>query len=363
MLVLLAGGDEEQEQRHEHGDRSIVDEFWVMEEVAPAGDREGAEIDWGTEGPEESGGGEDGGDRFFFPGHGTECGVLLVNLGTVDLDIGVGFIDDFCEHEPGEQEHGGGDGDTEEAPRGERNGGCIGKGAFEDDLKDEVGRCADERGDTSDGAGVGDTEHEGGAEGGGLVASPAVFKAGEYGHADGEHGDCGGGIGDPGGEEGAGGHEAEDEAGRAVAEVLECSEGDTAVEVPAFHGEGDEEAAEVEEDGGVDVVGGDFFAAGDAEQGEEHEGEERGGGERGGFGDPPDGHERGDGGHGAEGWQVGVWVEEQDDQREEGQAEDEAEPAGGTTGCGIGGHGVCSWSVVGLWHGVVLGDKQKGLVG
>ncbi len=46
------------------------------------------------------------------------------------------------------------------------------------------------------------------------------------------------------------------------------------MEVPAFHGQGDEESAEVEKDRGINIIGGDVLAAGDAEEREEDEREE-----------------------------------------------------------------------------------------
>ncbi len=148
-MVLVAGGYEKEEQCHEDRDRAIVEEFGIVEPAAPARDGEGAEVDGGTEGPEEGGGGEDGGDGFFLAGHGAEGGVLLLDVVAIDLDIRVGSIDEAGEDEPGEQEHAGCDGDAEEAPGGESQWGSVGEGAFEDDLKDEVGRGADERGDAT----------------------------------------------------------------------------------------------------------------------------------------------------------------------------------------------------------------------
>ena len=153
-----------------------------------------------------------------------------------------------------------------------------------------VGRRADQSAEAADVAGEGNADHDGLREARHLLLAVVVLQRLHQRRDVGDHHQSGGGVGNPHGEEVRGEHHAEQNAARALEEGRD-EQGDTNVEVPTLHCEGEQESREEHENRVVEVLLRHGGRAEHAEEREQHHREQGRDGQRNDLRHPAGGHQ------------------------------------------------------------------------
>ncbi len=190
---------------------------------------------------------------------------------------------------PGRRHHGDADRQAHHHPLGEAQVDATILGQVT--RQQGIGRCADQGGHAADAGRVGDGQQQGGGVAAQLLRI-AVAEQADHRHADGQHHDRRGGIGDPHAQKAGGEHETGDLTPRLVSHQLQHVQGEAAVQLPALHGDAEQETAQEQVDDRVGVAAGGLAHAAQPQGRHQHHGQQRGGGNRYGLGGPPGGHQQ-----------------------------------------------------------------------